>query len=1186
MGGFAWINMSLNGLFNVLTDVGAYNHLISALKSSKSDAFSTIICDSAKPFVIGAIWQDINHTLLVVCPRPEDARQLVTQLDVYFGEESPIFHFPELEVIPYERVTADRQLEHQRLVCLNALSRHREYPSPLVVTSNIALMQRTIETNQMRELSKVIKTGDRINVEFTLESWANMGYKYEEHVHQKGSFARRGGIIDIFSPQMKLPARLELWGDEIEAIRLFDPLTQRSIRNVEELLIIPAQELLPNYANHDLFNNRYSEMGLASIGTKEKERIAEELADISAGITVQSSSLYSGFFQQNTLLDHIDENENILAVINEPAETKQTGIDWQEKADGLLNLKQKRFELPLGFSKPYFEWEHINSILAKFKTLGVTRYQMGSSNEPFLIPIYPAPRFNSNLLKFGIAADQFNPFSINVIATQHAQRLIELLQESDVPAIETDEMKLMPSSSKIHVIRNSADGGWILRPEPDSDNTLALFLTDKELFGYTKKGQRKRRENAANNMSLFLDDLSPGQFVVHIEHGIARFSGTQFFDHDAGENSAQEYLVLDYAADDRLYLPLEQIGRISIYSGGDENAPVLTRLGSSEWSRKIQRAKDSTRRLAFDLIAIQAQRETEEGHSFSSDTIWQYEMEDAFPYIETDDQIAAIANVKEDMERPKPMDRLICGDVGYGKTEVALRAIFKAVMDGKQAAILVPTTVLAQQHFQTFTERLGPYPIKLEVLSRFKNAREQNDVISRLKSGAIDIVIGTHRLVQSDVGFKDLGLVVIDEEHRFGVNHKEKLKDLRRSVDVLSLTATPIPRTLHMALAGMRDISNLETPPEERLPIKTYLAESSSELVQEAIKREIDRGGQIYYLHNRISSINFAAGSLKELVPDLRVVVAHGQLPEDELAKTMEVFIDGRADVLVCTTIIESGLDIPTVNTLIVDRPDRLGLSQLYQLRGRIGRGSLRGHAYLIVEPGRSLTEIAQKRLEAIVAANELGSGFRIAMRDLEIRGAGNLLGAEQSGHIHAVGFDLYTRLLSEAVQELQKIGPSELKQENQDPVIDLQIPSSIPADLINDLATRIGVYQRMAKLKTIDSIDDLENELGDRYGKNLPMELSNLMVHLRIKVLSREVDVEALTRRKNEITLKLKHPVGGARVPLERALGFEARVGHQQIKIVINLKEKWLESIMSVLQALNEFREKYNERDSVLNYR
>ena len=674
-----------------------------------------------------------------------------------------------------------------------------------------------------------------------------------------------------------------------------------------------------------------------------------------------------------------------------------------------------------------------------------------------------------------------------------------------------------------------------------------------------------------------MDDLSPGQFVVHIEHGIARFSGTQFFDHDGGENSAQEYLILDYAADDRLYLPLEQIGRISIYSGGDENAPVLTRLGSSEWSRKIQRAKDSTRRLAFDLIAIQAQRETEEGHSFSSDTVWQYEMEDAFPYMETEDQIAAIANVKEDMERPKPMDRLICGDVGYGKTEVALRAIFKAVMDGKQAAILVPTTVLAQQHFQTFTERLGPYPIKLEVLSRFKNAREQNDVISRLKSGAIDIVIGTHRLVQSDVGFKDLGLVVIDEEHRFGVNHKEKLKDLRRSVDVLSLTATPIPRTLHMALAGMRDISNLETPPEERLPIKTYLAESSGELVQEAIKREIDRGGQIYYLHNRISSINFAAGALKELVPDLRVVVAHGQLPEDELAKTMEVFIDGRADVLVCTTIIESGLDIPTVNTLIVDRPDRLGLSQLYQLRGRIGRGSLRGHAYLIVEPGRSLTEIAQKRLEAIVAANELGSGFRIAMRDLEIRGAGNLLGAEQSGHIHAVGFDLYTRLLSEAVQELQKIGPGEPKQENQDPVIDLQIPSSIPANLINDLATRIGVYQRMAKLKTIDSIDDLENELGDRYGKNLPMELSNLMIHLRIKVLSRQVDVEALIRRKNEITLKLRHPVGGARVPLERALGFEARVGHQQIKIVINLKEKWLESIMSVLQALNEFRERFN---------
>ena len=1178
MGDFAWIHMSLQGLFKAFSKVDDYNNLVSSLKESNTNPFRTTVTDSAKPFLLGSMWKDINKTFLVVCPKPEDARLMVAQLDSYFGEESSIFHFPELEVIPYERVRADKQIEHQRLVCLNALSSNTNNPNPLIVTSNIALMQRTIHPGLMSDLPEIIKAGQKIKIESTLKSWTAMGYDFEEHVYQKGSFSRRGGILDIFSPQMEFPARLELWGEVIEAIRLFDPITQRSVANVDQILVIPSQEILPKFSAENVFNNNYSQMNLSSINPKEKDRIQEELADLSSGISTQSSSLYAGFFQEHALLDHIGHLQNIIFVLNEPDEIDQIGIEWQNKADKLLMEKQKRFELPEGFTKPYYDWDKVKADIGKSQSLGITRYQLGSHKKSYFIPVYPAPSFNSNLGKFTQALASSNTSSIRIIATQHAQRISEILKESDVPVVETQHIDSLPSTSTINVIRNPADGGWILKSESDSENALVTFFTDRELFGFTKRTPRRSRKNAAITSSLLLDDLKPGQFVVHIEHGIARFSGTQFFDRGVDEDASNEYVILEYAEGDRIYVPLDQIGRISIYTGGDEAPPVLTRLGSSEWSRKIKRAKDSTRRLAIDLLEIQAQREIEEGHPFSIDSVWQHEMEDAFPYIETEDQVAAIADVKDDMERSKPMDRLICGDVGYGKTEVALRAVFKTIMDGKQAAILVPTTVLAQQHFETFKERLDPYPVRLEVLSRFRKTHEQEAVVSALRNGEVDIVIGTHRLVQPDVGFKDLGLVVIDEEHRFGVNHKEKLKDLRRSVDVLSLTATPIPRTLHMALAGLRDISNLETPPEERLPIKTYLAEASDELIQEAIQREIDRGGQVFYLHNRIDSINFAAESLRNLIPNLKVVVAHGQLPEDKLAKAMEIFIDGKADVLVCTTIIESGLDIPSVNTLIVDRPDRLGLAQLYQLRGRIGRGALRGYAYLIIEQGRRLTEIAQKRLEAIVAANELGAGFRIAMRDLEIRGAGNILGAEQSGHIHAIGFDLYTRLLAESVEILRNMSSDFVLEQKQDPIIDLHIAASIPEDMINDLPTRISLYQRMAKLRATKDIDDLENELADRYGKNLPTELSNLMLNLRIKVLSRMADVESVMRRNNEITIKLGSPIGGASVALERVLGEGVRVGYQQIKYEQNSKNEWIKSIIDILRTLNEFREKFNQ--------
>ena len=631
------------------------------------------------------------------------------------------------------------------------------------------------------------------------------------------------------------------------------------------------------------------------------------------------------------------------------------------------------------------------------------------------------------------------------------------------------------------------------------------MFSDVEIFGVAKQ-RRTRRRSVRAARDAFLSELSPGDYVVHVEHGIGRFSGTvrgvkaDAGSRDNGEDD-REYLAIEYANDDKLYVPLEHLDRVAPYIAPMDRPPSLTRLGTQEWRRAKARAERSTMEMASELLALYAARELAEGHSFVPDAQWQSELEESFPFEETPDQRRTIEEVKADMESPKPMDRLVCGDVGYGKTEIALRAAFKAVMDGKQVAVLVPTTVLAQQHYATFSQRLSAFPTRVEVLSRFRTPQEQRSVVDRLADGQVDICIGTHRLIQRDVRFKELGLVIVDEEQRFGVAHKERLKRMRSEVDVLTLTATPIPRSLHMALAGVRDMSTMETPPEERLPIKTYVSEMSDALIREAILREIDRQGQVYFLHNRVYNIDYMARHLSRLVPEARVGVGHGQMNEGELEDVMVEFAEGKLDVLVCTTIIESGLDIPNVNTLIINRADTLGLSQLYQLRGRVGRSARRAYCYLMVPPSGSLTEPAEKRLRAMLDASELGAGFRIAMKDLEIRGAGNILGAEQSGNIHAVGFDLYTRLLSNAVEELRARGEgagvsgqqsavsgqgamangtaSELpngrgravdgsatkEEERVEPTLDIGIPASIPEEYIEDLPARLRMYQRIVTL-------------------------------------------------------------------------------------------------------------------------
>ncbi|PMP79397.1 MAG: transcription-repair coupling factor, partial [Roseiflexus castenholzii] len=791
-----------------------------------------------------------------------------------------------------------------------------------------------------------------------------------------------------------------------------------------------------------------------------------------------------------------------------------------------------------------------------------------------------------------------------IVVTPQAARLQELVAEGMQRDIEP-----AVDPSLFTAIHGSLDAGFRLPAL-----RLTLF-SDSEIFGWRQRrivtGKQRRRERSVEDRAAFLRGLKPGDYVVHIEHGIAVYEGLVRRSVGGVE---RDYLNLRYAEGDRLYVPVDQIDRVSRYIGAGDAEPQLTRLGTQDWERAKRKARAAVQDLADELIGLYAQRQLAEGHAFSPDTEWQRELEASFPYVETPDQLKAITDVKRDMEQPQPMDRLICGDVGFGKTEVALRAAFKAVQDGKQVAVLAPTTVLVQQHYDTFSRRMAAFPVRVEMISRFRSAKEQSDIVQRLARGEIDVIIGTHRLLSKDVVFKDLGLLVVDEEQRFGVRHKERIKQLRTNVDVITLTATPIPRTLHMALAGIRDLSVIDTPPEDRIPIKTYVLPYDENLIREAILRELDRGGQVYFVHNRVQSIYYVADRLRQLVPEARIAVGHGQLDERQLERVMIDFFTGRDDVLVCTTIIESGLDVPNANTIIIDDATHFGLAQLYQLRGRVGRSTQRAYAYLFYRSERPSTPEAQERLQAIQEATELGAGFRIAMRDLEIRGAGNLLG-EQSGHIAAVGFDLYSRLLEQAVRTLKQRliatnlitsadapratpmaettapSPSPSRPSpapRQPPVrvdekvlisplvtLDLPLDAYLPVDYIPDDQVRLAAYQRMAEAQTPEAVHDLRQELRDRFGE-LPAPAEQLLIWLRIKALALAAGVTSVVTTDEEFIVRLPEGANRQRTRLERRFARTRgiRIGPQFVRIDRRVHNAggdpaWIEVVCEVLEVL-----------------
>ena len=1164
--------MSLSGLLPLLGETEQFAALLNSLRAPRARA-AAIAPDPATEYVVAALWRESDAPMFVLTPNPESARKLHDRLFTWLGDDAPIFHFAESEDIPFERYVPDLGASHQRLQALAALRGEiKGVKKPLVVASIRAATQATLERAAFDSSTHLLSVRDRINLGAQVRQWLDMGYSHEPTVEIPGTISRRGGILDIFPVSRDRPVRIELFDDEIETIRHFDPGTQRSTGKIRSITIPPARETLPRLASEDRVQELLGAMELIGTSEEAQRRIPSDLSQMLAGESLDEVSFYAGFFNLGNIFDYLSAES--LMVVLRPGAIEEMSRSLDRRLVQLRSAKEKRGDVPAGFAQPHIEWGFISDAMnARPKSVNLSPWGVDSElpGGSLGLPINPSALVGGGvekaleLIKNGVAEKKRT-----VVITNHAQRFHELAHEQEIETVLAKTLAVAPEQGEVQIVTGHLLNGFSI---DTADGSTVSVMSDAEVFGIQKERRRIRKRPIRKGPAL--EQLKPGSYVVHIEHGVARFVGTKVMG-----SEGQEYLVLEYAEDDKLYVPTDHLDRIQLYHGTADAAPKLTRLGTQEWNKARARAKRATEQLAGELIALYASRQVATGFAASADTPWQDSLEASFPYEETPDQLTTIEAVKADMESSSPMDRLVCGDVGYGKTEIALRAAFKAVQSGRQVAILVPTTVLAQQHLETFTDRLEPFPVAVEMLSRFRSDRQQKEIIVKIADGSVDIVIGTHRLLQKDVRFKDLGLVIIDEEHKFGVSHKERLKQLRTQVDVMTLSATPIPRTLHMSLAGVRDMSTIETPPEERLPIKTYVSEDSDDLVREAILRELDRGGQVFYLHNRVKNIELVANKIQKLVPEANLQIGHGQMPEDDLERVMAEFERGEFNVLLCTTIIESGLDLPNANTLIIDRADMFGLSQLYQLRGRIGRGANRAYAYLMVPRAKQLTEQAEQRLNTILAATELGAGFQIALRDLEIRGIGNLLGAEQSGQISAIGFDLYTKLLAEAVRQLKEADSSDNTatppvREFSTVRVDIGIDARIPDSYIEDLAQRLSIYQRLARIRVESEIDDLDEEIRDRFGP-MPTHVKLLMKMARMRSMAVQAGVELVAAKETRATLTLKEPTGGARAPLQKQLGTGVDVGHMQIRVEIDRDDpEWIDELMAVLDQLKMFQER-----------
>ena len=1185
------MGMNLSGILDALDRLPAQQRLLAKIEN-EAELSPLGLPRGGRHALLAKLALACQRPVVLLTGRVEAVPVWQQAMESWLPAACNILRFPEPTPLPYERGPWSQSSRLMRLTVLTRLmaGQHPLLPesenSLLVLTSARALLQKTLPQQRFLASMKVLREGSLLNLESVLEEWSEIGYEPVSVVEAPGQFSQRGGIIDLYPASSPYPVRIELFGDEIDTMRYFDPASQRSSDVKEALLphvlVPPAREALPGRI-----------VGLGS----HLEAVAEPKADdlpawqddiprMVAGELAPNIEFYLPllYAKPASLLDYLPDNA--LVVVEDWPELKTAVAELQAHA---AQIKTDQHALPPDYPNPLFSWETLQEELVLRQVLILGEGEEGPASplrslSELADAFRPGPRFGGQVRPFLTHLKQAaRDEERTVVVSSQAQRLADLWREerrSDTSAIfeeavpwnVVETLPELPAAGSITFVRGGLLEGFML--ERVEDNRVLLnLLSDAEIFGWRRPAPRRARRTRPSAPEASFADLEAGDYVVHLDYGIGRFMGLVV---RALGGMEREYLQVQYANGDVVYVPVHHADRLSKWIGSDERPPTLHRVGGRSWSAAKKKAQRDIAELADELLDLYAARELVDGHAFSADPEWMGELEASFPYRETEDQLQAITEVKADMEMARPMDRLICGDVGYGKTEVALRAAFKAVMDGKQVAVLVPTTVLAQQHYNTFVQRLQSFPIYVEMLSRFRTRTEQDKIVRKLREGQVDIVIGTHRLLSEDVSFKDLGLVVIDEEQRFGVADKERLKQLRTEVDVLTMTATPIPRTLYMGLTGARDISLIDTAPSERLPVQVYVGEADDTLLRRAILRELDRGGQVFFVHNRVQSINIVENLLKKLVPEARLAVAHGQMSERRLERIMTDFVDGDIDVLLSTSIIESGLDIPNANTLIVDRAEMFGLAQLYQLRGRVGRGTRRAYAYFFHGPWRSLTAEAQQRLETIAEETELGAGYNIAMRDLEIRGAGELLGAQQSGHIASIGFDLYTRMLAQAVRQRKAAREGEqVPLELPEPTtIDLPLAAYIPTEYVPDSGLRLRLYRRMAGLESLEEVDEMAEELADRFGP-IPDPVDHLFYQLRIKVLAMRASATSVTVESGQLRIRVPGLEEMPRYRLQRYLGNSVRVSKKAIWFGREMgTNEWKVALVRVLERLQTYRQ------------